>query len=307
MGNTTAKIDKSVDEFIQTIKKAPCYEYFTSASNTIDWNNTEVYENALYQGYLDACRTIHWSTGATPAGEALSDKKQPLTKLAGELRDYFIYDKASFDAKYPEWCEDLRKSYDTYLTDGITYGQAQKIINMAFKYLYCIYHKCEKREEYKKRFAKKFDDCHMPLDSFSLEWFKRMFGKDDFSDPKSYSEDADKLPPNLFTKRGGIKIKADSIGSWSSMETWKKDYTGQKYPYEFYAHVIRKYCDKNDISPLQLDFLVWSKMQKIMAAEAFIKAFNDEKDEIDTKPEDYEINELDETLRKRLDKIRPLI
>ena len=43
------------------------------------------------------------------------------------------------------------------------YGQAQKVINMAFKYLYC----CEGAEKYNSKFA----DCHMPLDQFTLAWF----------------------------------------------------------------------------------------------------------------------------------------
>ena len=125
-----------------------------------------------------------------------------------------------------------------------------------------------------------FADCHMPLDSFSLEWFKRKFGEDDFTNFERYSENHKKLPENLFTQKGEKKkLKAESMGSWSSMQTWEEDCKKQEYPYEFYAHVIKQYCKENSITPLQLDFIVWSKMQKIMAAESFIKTFKDDDEE----------------------------
>ena len=63
------------------------------------------------------------------------------------------------------------------------------------------------------------------------------------------------------------------------MQTWEEDCKKQEYPYEFYAHVIKQYCKENSITPLQLDFIVWSKMQKIMAAESFIKTFKDDDEE----------------------------
>ena len=186
----------------------------------------------------------------------------------------------------------------------MTYGQAQKIINMAFKYLYCCKHDSKMEERFKT--------CHMPLDSFSLEWFKRKFKEKIFSNPDSYSENNKELPESLFTKKGEKKLKAESIGSWSSMQTWEEDCKKQEYPYEFYAHVIKQYCKENSITPLQLDFIVWSKMQKIMAAEAFIKTFKDDDEEnkevINSEElEPYDILNLKTTLENRLSEIRPLI
>lgn len=187
----------------------------------------------------------------------------------------------------------------------MTYGQAQKIINMAFKYLYCCRHDSAMEERFKA--------CHMPLDSFSLEWFKRKFGEDDFTNFERYSENHKKLPENLFTQKGEKKkLKAESMGSWSSMQTWEEGCEKQEYPYEFYAYVIKKYCDERLITPLQLDFIVWSKIQKIMAAESFIKTFKDDdeedkKEKKSEKSEAYDINNLKNTLENRLIKIRPLI
>ena len=176
---------------------------------------------------------------------------------------------------------------------------------MAFKYLYCCRHDSAMEERFKA--------CHMPLDSFSLEWFKRKFGEDDFTNFERYSENHKKLPENLFTQKGEKKkLKAESMGSWSSMQTWEEGCEKQEYPYEFYAYVIKKYCDERLITPLQLDFIVWSKIQKIMAAESFIKTFKDDDEEAkkgkkSEKSEAYDINNLKNTLENRLIKIRPLI
>ena len=116
----------------------------------------------------------------------------------------------------------------------------------------------------------------------------------------------------MFTKKGEKKLKAESIGSWSSMQTWEEDCKKQEYPYEFYAHVIKQYCKENSVTPLQLDFIVWSKMQKIMAAESFIKTFKDDDEEnkevINSEElEPYDILNLKTTLENRLSEIRPLI
>lgn len=227
--------------------------------------------------------------------------------IACKIREYLNNSKAcSFDVFHGELCENLKECFREKETN-ITYGQAQKIINMAFKYLYCLYYKYGELKE------EQFADCHMPLDSFSLEWFKRKFGEDDFTNFERYSENHKKLPENLFTQKGEKKkLKAESMGSWSSMQTWEEGCEKQEYPYEFYAYVIKKYCDERSITPLQLDFIVWSKIQKIMAAESFIKTFKDDDEEAkkgkkSEKSEAYDINNLKNTLENRLIKIRPLI
>lgn len=226
--------------------------------------------------------------------------------IAREIRKYLNKPKAySFDVFHGKVCKKLKECFPEKETN-ITYGQTQKIVNMAFKYLYCLFYKYGKLKE------GQFADCHMPLDSFSLEWFKRKFKEKNFSNLDSYSENNKELPENLFTKKGEKKLKAESIGSWSSMQTWEEDCKKQEYPYEFYAHVIKQYCKENSITPLQLDFIVWSKMQKIMAAESFIKTFKDDDEEnkevINSEElEPYDILNLKTTLENRLSEIRPLI
>ena len=303
------EIEKEVTEFVKTINRGPLKEYFPKKKEDIDWDKDKIYVEALYQGYLDACRTFEWSEKVKKDYPNEKEKRGYIEGefklgIACKIREYLNNSKAcSFDVFHGELCENLKECFREKETN-ITYGQAQKIINMAFKYLYCLYYKYGELKE------EQFADCHMPLDSFSLEWFKRKFGEDDFTNFERYSENHKKLPENLFTQKGEKKkLKAESMGSWSSMQTWEEGCEKQEYPYEFYAYVIKKYCDERSITPLQLDFIVWSKIQKIMAAESFIKTFKDDDEEAKKgkKSEAYDINNLKNTLENRLIKIRPLI
>ena len=306
------EIEKEVTEFVKTINRGPLKEYFPKKKEDIDWDKDKIYVEALYQGYLDACRTFEWSEKVKKDYPNEKEKRGYIEGefklgIACKIREYLNNSKAcSFDVFHGELCENLKECFREKETN-ITYGQAQKIINMAFKYLYCLYYKYGELKE------EQFADCHMPLDSFSLEWFKRKFGEDDFTNFERYSENHKKLPENLFTQKGEKKkLKAESMGSWSSMQTWEEGCEKQEYPYEFYAYVIKKYCDERSITPLQLDFIVWSKIQKIMAEESFIKTFKDDDEEnkevINSEElEPYDILNLKTTLENRLSEIRPLI
>ena len=112
------------------------------------------------------------------------------------MKNYLRADKLeSFDEIHKKICVNLIEKCKE--RTNMTYGQAQKIINMAFKYLYCCKHDSAMEERFKA--------CHMPLDSFSLEWFKRKFKEKNFSNLDSYSENNKELPENLFTKKGEKK------------------------------------------------------------------------------------------------------
>ena len=279
----------------------------------------EVYVEALYQGYLDACRTFKWlpeseikkcknDNDKRDKVKAILKGEEP-TGVAYRIENYLeegISDTFhGFDDMHKDLCVNLIQNFRAENAD-VSYGQAQKIINMAFKYLYC----CNYDDEMKERFKV----CHMPLDSFSLEWFKRCFKGHDFTKENI----AFKLEEKLFKRDKDKKLllKVDSIDSWSSMkliESMKENdvHLGEKYPYEFYRDMIKGYCKEHNInSSLELDFIVWPQMQKIMAAEAFIKSFEEDNDKWvknAIKGEIYDIENLDEVLEKRLIKIRPFI
>ena len=55
------EIEKEVTEFVKTINRGPLKEYFPKKKEDIDWDKDKIYVEALYQGYLDACRTFEWT------------------------------------------------------------------------------------------------------------------------------------------------------------------------------------------------------------------------------------------------------
>lgn len=293
------EIEKEVTEFVKTINRGPLKEYFPkekTEEKKIDWNKDDVYVEALYQGYLDACRTFKWSEKVKkdyPNEEAKRGYIEGKFKsgIAREIREYLNKPKAyPFDVFHEKVCKKLKECFPEKETN-ITYGQTQKIVNMAFKYLYCLFYKYGKLKE------GQFADCHMPLDSFSLEWFKRWIS----ANAKEY-----------WKEEGNFK--KGSVGSWSSMEVSNyKDKEGIKYGYKVYLKYIRKYCEdynKEKITPLELDFIVWPQIQKIMAAEAFIKTFEKDEEEIeknDMEPEEYGVDDLSNIWNVRREKIIDLI
>lgn len=54
----------------------------------------------------------------------------------------------------------------------VTFGHAQKIVNMAFKYLYC----CHGAEKYEDTV---FSHCHMPLDRNTIADYRKYITKED--------------------------------------------------------------------------------------------------------------------------------
>lgn len=122
--------------------------------------NEKVFPAAVKLGYLDMCRTCGG------IGKKISDeqRKDIFDKIGTEIKARIeeadsIANQKDFDELHEKLCQFCTEQFKKY-DYSITYGQAQKIINMAFKYLYC----CEGATE------GIFTYCHMPLDSFILKW-----------------------------------------------------------------------------------------------------------------------------------------
>lgn len=225
-----------VEEFKKTIKKGAFKKYIDEGCELNKETELDVYCAAIYQGYLDACRTFR-------SGNTLNKDDERVKKLAFLMKSYI---DAPFGEKF-----DHNKYCNTLIGNGLmTYGQAQKIVNMAFKYLYCLVDIYDIHNDIEE----KFDDCHMPLDGIMLTWIYR----------------------NILDDTGENKSK---MGTWSNMsysDTNDVDEEGH-YTYNFYVKIINSYCDKKCTTPLQMDFENWREMSLILAAEEFIKAFDGNK------------------------------
>ncbi len=131
-------------------KKGP---FFNSKSKWVfDTGDKELFEMAVWQGYLDASRTFVGIKNTKNCQKAFCE-------LAASIQEYF---KGKSDFEHSKWCNDFIDNVFKYNGYRARFGQAQKVVNMAFKYLYC----CDGAERYQQ----KFNLCHMPLDQYTLAW-----------------------------------------------------------------------------------------------------------------------------------------
>ena len=183
--------------------------------------------------------------------------------------DYFFKDpvelksQKDFDDWHKEMCEEFLAVIGPKYQGGLKYGKAQKIVNMTFKNAYCLQHNEIKEDQ----FEKYFEHCHMPLDSITLEWFKRT---------QTWLKDYCKEDPSNGSCDFLCKYLPES---WSKM---KSDDSGNRYGYETIQKKIRDYLKEyaaenittkylKDYTPLQAEFFVWKYMQLELAAEGVYK------------------------------------
>lgn len=126
----------------------------------------------------------------TIKGHNYDIKKECMEVLRGKIKTLFSatiqYEQTDFD----KWHEGTCKCFlDAFNNAAIKhkvvkqeYGKAQKIVNMSLKYLYCIF-KCNFNKEFDDNQTKfnmqvspsvvdsVFKHCHMPLDSYTLNWY----------------------------------------------------------------------------------------------------------------------------------------
>lgn len=216
--------ESSIKMFVETIRNND-FSRFIKLDGIPEKELDEAIKSAVYLAYLDTCRTFRNNQNKVKIDDEV------IFEIVQSISNY-IFGDDEFD--HHGLCSSLIKGY------GMTYGQAQKIINMTFKYIFCIKNFREKEEKFKK--------CHMPLDSIMLEWIVRN------------------------TK--GIEKKR--VGTWSSMEYENDGQPEENYAYVDYEKVINTYCSENDTYPLKIDFENWNKMKLVLSAEEFILSFKSE-------------------------------
>lgn len=159
--------EEQVEEFVSGISKGP-FKYLgdeegDGSSRYVEKRNpafTDIYECAVYQAYLDMCRTV------AGAGKGKAKKKAELAResAARSLREYFAGKPKVKEDAFDSWYRSC--IFQARTAGGLTVGQAQKLLNMAFKYLYCC-------RDIRESAADHFSCCHMALDGYTLAWYKR--------------------------------------------------------------------------------------------------------------------------------------
>ena len=102
-----------------------------------------------------------------------SNNARPLKDIKDDFASYvkekfwdYFNGKISFNQFHDKACNDMIEIFSKRY-NNVTYGKAQKAVNMIFKYFYCFDYADSPQYE------NKFSDCHMPLDSKILEWFRK--------------------------------------------------------------------------------------------------------------------------------------
>ena len=138
-------------------------------------------------------------------------RKKALKHLSAKFEEYFkapAKNKEDFNTWHEQCCKEFQTKYNKALEGKyhkIKYGKAQKIVNMTFKYLFCYVDA--------DRYTGHFQYCHMPLDSFTLTWYRREAKKYMKQNGELWYQDnknrADKLTWSDMGEEEYIKIQED--------------------------------------------------------------------------------------------------
>ena len=152
MSNAKNKIDDS--DILEFLK----FSYFGNLKDPI--------EVASNRAYRDMCRTIKFN--------GLSEENR--LKLRKKVKDDFKTEIDNLTSKiqgdFDKWHEQLcKKIIDEYKKSKIqlSYGQAQKWVNMIIKYLYIL-----EVEGY--TFDSIFEDLHIPIDNYVFDAVEKELG-----------------------------------------------------------------------------------------------------------------------------------
>lgn len=164
-------------------------------------------------------------------GSAIDHETEIIEFLVDEISDEnkFANVKSNFD----EWHRSILENAEKYGVKqdwGMNPGLWQKLINMSFKYLYCV----------KDRFPKLdniWSKCHCPIDSIILT---RLYNV---------------LNENCLYEKNSAEFSC--IRAYANREDYKSWNALTIEDYDIIQRVIKRVCAENYITPLQFDFIYW--------------------------------------------------
>ena len=134
-------------------------------------------------------------------------------------------------------CDRINKSKDKPSANSdFTFGNAQKLINMAVKHFYIIYYYC-------KNVREKFVYCHCPMDSQMLQ--------------KVWEEYKSKKVSKILDGWN----KKDFTASWGK-EDFDQDPSGNKIipkRYSKFQEYIREVCKSEGMISIEYDYYMWGE------------------------------------------------
>lgn len=138
----------------------------------------DLIELAISKAYKDLMRTIRGFANNKNHDEIKKNAIMSIRENVSKIINSNITNQEQFDKLHEKACMDL---IDKFKGQFFTVGQAQKWINMTFKYLFLLeYEEVEKVYEY----------CHIPVDSYILKNGSKKISKawSKLNDYKEYNE-----------------------------------------------------------------------------------------------------------------------
>ena len=221
MNNTL--LDKFVESFYENEIKKKCKEIPNSIGGFVP-----IAVSLAYEDTKRVCKGI---------GEYVQKKSNALNEIMGMINSFIcepILYVGGFCSLHGDLCQIWVDAFPGDTSLG-TYGKAQKVVNMTFKYLHAYSY------INKKHILDKFEECHFTLDSYTLEWLYEC-KKSDGKEGKLTKEEKEKLR----------KLKSDA--TWSSLSP--SDYEAiQNYA----CRCVKNRCE--NWTPLQAEYVVWENVK----------------------------------------------
>jgi len=116
--------------------------------------------SSIDRAYRGFSRTLRGIAARRDSGLLHASAKKVISEAISTLNPTATSSRDSFDAWHKETCDGLRTAFGDF---HLYYGQAQKWINMSFKYLFILD---------RSRVAPYWQYCHVPVDNIILERIK---------------------------------------------------------------------------------------------------------------------------------------
>ncbi|MCI6443784.1 MAG: hypothetical protein MR844_02435 [Clostridia bacterium] len=211
----------------------------------------------------------------TIKGHKMSYTDELRETLAQEFVKYFQSPspttREDFDKIHKGLCEGflngLNEVFARYKLAKQEFGKAQKVINMTFKYLYC-FDDAEKFEDY-------FRFCHMPIDSYTLNWcFDNIYPKAKNKNWSSLDEDIyDKLSKEIG-KNLAFPLK-EEFKIWPKEIAKSKETEFIKSIIDFIAGNYDEYNSKNEFRSVDKERIKTIVKNKVAAVNRDRRKDND--------------------------------
>lgn len=213
-------------------------------------DDIEQYKNIVkVRAYADMQPRTIGGLGKFRENSDNNDKLDSLfNELAEKLYSFVIQEPEKSEQDFDDWhkkqgewfTSEFNRITNGKSVDAIAFGKAQKIINVSFKYIYCL-----KDANY---YAAKFEHCHMILDRYT---YSGDYGIDAF-----YKNE---VVPWHNKNHSSNKIYESKLTRWSNLE-YSEYYEIQKNIRDF-LNSTKEYVDNRGkpLTPFQAEFHIFSR------------------------------------------------